>query len=124
MQKIILSGPAIFTNDSPDSFFESGAVVVGDGQVLQVGRVDKIKQENPGLPVKDIGGGLLAPGLVNLHHHLYSSFARGWSPPGIPATNFKEILERVWWRLDESLQLNDIYYSQRLSGFVNQPWQA
>ncbi len=51
------------------------------------------------------------PGLINCHHHLYSTFARGMAIPGEPAKNFVEILEKLWWPLDKTLSKEDIYYS-------------
>ena len=111
MTKLILTGPSIFTNDSPDAFIEQGAVLIDNGLVRQVGSIEDIKHDNPDVVVENIGQGLLTPGLVNLHHHLYSSFARGWNPNCTSPTNFKDILERIWWRLDEGLELDDIYYS-------------
>ena len=33
----------------------------------------------------DAGGNVVMPGLINTHHHLYSTFARGFTPPGPPA---------------------------------------
>ncbi len=109
--KTILTGSSIFSNDKPDAFFEKGAVLIEDGIIREIGPVEKIKHDNPKVPLENIGQGLLAPGLVNLHHHLYSSFARGWIPKSLPPSNFKEILERIWWPLDEGLNLDDIYYS-------------
>ena len=54
------------------------------------------------------------PGLVCAHHHLYSALARGMpAPPGV-ATNFSEILELVWWRLDRALDLEMIRWSAML----------
>ncbi len=54
------------------------------------------------------------PGLVCAHHHLYSALARGMpAPPGTP-TNFLEILELVWWRLDRALDLETIEWSAKL----------
>jgi cytosine/adenosine deaminase-related metal-dependent hydrolase len=54
------------------------------------------------------------PGLVCAHHHLYSALARGMpAPPRVP-TNFKEILEQVWWRLDTALDLEMIRWSAML----------
>ncbi|MEO1062512.1 MAG: amidohydrolase family protein [Actinomycetota bacterium] len=56
----------------------------------------------------------VTPGMVCAHHHLYSALARGMpAPPGTP-TNFLEILELVWWRLDRALDLDTIYHSARL----------
>ena len=54
-------------------------------------------------------------GFVNAHTHLYS----GLVPLGMPApepapTNFVEILERVWWRLDRALDETSLRASARL----------
>jgi len=54
------------------------------------------------------------PGLVCAHHHLYSELARGMPAPPKVATNFQEILEQVWWRLDAALDLDMLYASARL----------
>ena len=54
------------------------------------------------------------PGLVCAHHHLYSTLARGMPAPPKVATNFQEILEQVWWRLDAVLDLEMIRWSAML----------
>ena len=54
------------------------------------------------------------PGLVCGHHHLYSELARGMPPPPKVATNFQEILDQVWWRLDLALDLEMIRWSAML----------
>lgn len=54
------------------------------------------------------------PGLVCAHHHLYSELARGMPPPPKVATNFQEVLEQVWWRLDAALDLEMIRWSAML----------
>lgn len=54
------------------------------------------------------------PGLVCAHHHLYSELARGMPAPPQVATNFQEILEQVWWRLDVALDLDMLYASAQL----------
>ena len=53
--------------------------------------------------VVDCSGCLVLPGLVCGHGHLYSALATGMPGPAVAPTNFVEILERVWWRLDEAL---------------------
>ena len=54
------------------------------------------------------------PGLVCAHHHLYSELARGMPPPPKVATNFQEILEQIWWRLDTALDLEMLRWSAKL----------
>jgi cytosine/adenosine deaminase-related metal-dependent hydrolase len=51
----------------------------------------------------DASGCLVMPGLVIAHTHLYAALARGMAAPPAPIRSFREILERVWWRLDAAL---------------------
>lgn len=55
-----------------------------------------------------------SPGLVCAHHHLYSSLARGMPAPPRTPTNFLQILEQVWWRLDVALDAEMIRWSAML----------
>ena len=54
------------------------------------------------------------PGLVCAHHHLYSALARGMPAPPATPTEFVQILEQVWWRLDVALDLEMIRWSAML----------
>ncbi|MEA1903813.1 MAG: amidohydrolase family protein [Actinomycetota bacterium] len=54
------------------------------------------------------------PGMVCGHHHLYSALARGMPAPPATPSNFAEILELVWWRLDTALDLEMIRWSAML----------
>ena len=56
-----------------------------------------------GGPAIDATGCLVIAGNVNAHMHAYSALARGMPYRLAPPTNFREILERVWWRLDRAL---------------------
>ena len=58
----------------------------------------------------DARGCLVLPGLVIAHHHLYSALARGMPGPAKAPTNFVEVLEAIWWRLDRALDgdLNEL----------------
>ncbi|HUG54040.1 MAG TPA: amidohydrolase family protein [Vicinamibacteria bacterium] len=78
---------------------------------------DRIVERRPGLrglpgeEVVDLAGGLVMPGFVNAHTHLYSALARGMPGPALHPRTFTEILERVWWRLDRALDLETIHLS-------------
>ncbi len=58
--------------------------------------------------------GAVTPGFVCAHHHLYSALARGMPAPPMVPTNFREILEQIWWRLDAALDLDMLRASARL----------
>jgi cytosine/adenosine deaminase-related metal-dependent hydrolase len=59
-------------------------------------------------------GAATTPGLVCAHHHLYSALARGMPAPPRTPTDFPSILEQVWWRLDQALDLEMIRWSAML----------
>ena len=66
----------------------------------------------------DAGGQYVLPGNICAHTHFYGAFARGLSIPGDAPRDFPEILERLWWRLDGALTLEDVRYSA-LVGLVD-----
>ena len=65
----------------------------------------------PGEETLDAGGQLVMPGNICAHTHFYGAFARGMAIPGDPPKDFPEILERLWWKLDKALTLEDVRYS-------------
>jgi putative selenium metabolism protein SsnA len=59
----------------------------------------------------DLGGKIVIPGMVCAHTHLYSSLARGMTPPRRKPRNFLQVLRRLWWKLDRALDDESVYYS-------------
>jgi putative selenium metabolism protein SsnA len=51
------------------------------------------------------------PGLICAHTHFYGAFSRGLAIPGAPPADFPQILQKLWWPLDQSLTLDDVKYS-------------
>jgi len=103
---------------TPTKVIQDGGVLFADGIIKDVGRAGEVRKRfvkaqgtKARLKVIDAGGGIILPGFINAHHHLYSTFARGMAIPGTPAKNFTEILEKLWWKLDATLSEEDVYYS-------------
>jgi putative selenium metabolism protein SsnA len=87
---------------------EDGAVYVKQGLIEDVGPTAELARRH-GVAVEiDARGKLVLPGFICAHHHLYSTMARGFAPPGEPAFTFREILERLWWKLDRALERPDV----------------
>ncbi len=91
-----------------------GAVAWRGDRIVRVGAEAKLRREFPDARFMDAHGGLIMPGLVNLHHHFYSALARGLDPK-TPMKNFAEVLDRLWWRLDRALDLATVSISAQLS---------
>jgi putative selenium metabolism protein SsnA len=88
-----------------------GAVLIEDGAITGVGETAELQAAAPGARFIDCRGKLIMPGFTCAHIHTYSIFARGMALKDEPPANFPQILERLWWRLDQALTLEDIYCS-------------
>ncbi|GKX30031.1 chlorohydrolase [Vallitalea longa] len=108
---ILLGNGKLITRDENNPFIEDGCVCVKDNFVWDIGKTKDMKQKYPNEEFIDAQQGLIMPGLINTHHHIYSSFARGLSIDGYNPQKFTEILEGMWWKIDESLTLDDVKYS-------------
>jgi putative selenium metabolism protein SsnA len=95
----------------PAGVVEKGAVLVRQGRIAEVGTAALLEARHPHEETLDAEGNVCSPGLVNAHMHLYSTFARGMEVPGAAPRNFVEVLERLWWRLDRALEMEDLYPS-------------
>ena len=103
---MILRGGIVATLDPPR--VERADLRVEGGRIVE--RAPAVAPL-PGEDVLEVAGGLVLPGLVNAHTHLYSALARGMPAPAPPPRTFVEVLERVWWRLDRVLDEESIYLS-------------
>lgn len=107
---LIGNGP-VFTRDNELPYLKNGAIAIENGSIIEVGSFDSLQARYPDAELLDAKGKIIMPGLINAHEHIYSTFARGMSLDGKPNTNFLEILEGLWWRLDKALTIDDIRYS-------------
>ncbi|MDH3497163.1 MAG: putative aminohydrolase SsnA [Gemmatimonadota bacterium] len=107
-------GGALGQDDDRPVVIADGAVAWEDARIVAVGRQAEVRRGYPGARVLDARGGLILPGLVNLHHHFYSALARGLDP-GTSLADFGQVLDRLWWRLDRALDAETIRVSAELA---------
>lgn len=88
--------------------FKADQYIVFDEQIIDVGPMSHCPKLEA--TVIDAKGSLVMPSLVNGHSHIYSTFSRGLQVPFQP-TNFVEMLEQLWWKLDRNLTNEFTYYS-------------
>jgi len=112
-EKYIL-GNGIVT-DGVGIFIEHGALLIEGANITAIGKTDDIKSD--GIEFIDVVGRIILPGLVNPHHHLYSSLATGLSPVD-DTDSFVKILENLWWGLDAVLD-KEITYMSALVGIID-----
>lgn len=113
MSTLLIKNGRVVTLDAQNEILENASVFIEDARIVEIGAIPGGKYTAD--REIDAAGRVVMPGLINTHHHLYSIFARGFGAPGKPAENFKEILERLWWKLDLALDSDDVYYSALLT---------
>src|SRR3990170_7267790 len=92
----------------------NGSVVTEGENITAVGSAAEMKKRFPKAEGVDCAGKIVLPGFMCSHHHFYSTMARGMAIPGEPASNFVDILERLWWKLDKALSDEDITLSAQI----------
>lgn len=94
-----------------EEVIRDGALVIEGNRIKEVGTTAELLEKYPYTERLNARGKVVMPGMINTHMHLYSTFARGMALKDAPPQDFRQILERLWWRLDKQLTEEDIYYS-------------
>ena len=94
---------------------EHGGLRVENGRIEAVGPTATAQAGDEQI---DCGGAVLLPGLVNGHTHLYSALAAGMPAPPKTPSNFYEILQYVWWRLDRAHTLESVKVSGQIGALA------
>jgi putative selenium metabolism protein SsnA len=84
------------------------ALMIEDGRIARIAPSHEFGDLE--VDYLDLSGRIILPGFINLHTHLYSTFARGLHTVK-PAADFTGVLKNLWWKLDRALTLDASYYS-------------
>ncbi len=107
-KRVVQNGTVVTLGDDLQ-IIPDGAVLIEGNLIEKVGPRSEIPVD--GAAVVDAHGGIIMPGFINAHMHLYSTMACGISLKDAAPSNFVEVLERLWWRLDKALTMEDVRYS-------------
>ncbi len=108
---LVLGNGKVITRDASCPLIENGAVAIDGSVICRVGNEEDIRNAYPDAEFIDARGGLIMPAFINVHEHIYSSFARGLSINGYDPKGFLDILDGMWWTIDRNLTLQDTYLS-------------
>jgi putative selenium metabolism protein SsnA len=108
---LLVGNGRVITRNAANSIIEDGCVAIKDQFIVEVGTTAELRSKYRDAKFMDAARKLIMPGLINTHMHFYSTFARGMASKSAAPNNFLEILERLWWKLDKTLSLDDVYYS-------------
>ena len=108
---LLIGNGRLVTRDNDAPFFENGAVVCDGKLIVETGDFSAMRAKYPDADLIDAHGGLIMPGLINAHNHIYSALSRGISINGYAPKGFLDILDGMWWTLDRNLDLEATQYS-------------
>lgn len=116
--QILITNGTLIPMTLPHSMIRQGAVLIEDGQIIDIGTANEVAERVPGrrkpntaVQTINANGRLILPGNITAHTHFYSAFARGMSIAGKPAATFPEVLQKLWWKLDRALDIDAVKYS-------------
>jgi len=112
MNSYIITGGTILGFDPANPVIEDHAILVADGKIIRIApeaEFSLVQCERV-----DASGKIVMPGLINAHHHFYSTLVTGLGKAA-PSKDFNEVLANLWWRLDKKLSDDDTYISALIS---------
>lgn len=111
MDTLLIGNGRVITRDAENPYLEDGCVYVQGDIIKEVGSTAQLRAKHNDAQWVDAKGGVIMPGLINTHNHIYSAMARGLSIHGYSPRDFNDILEGQWWRIDRLLTPEQNKYS-------------
>jgi len=108
---LVVKNGILVTMDGNRRILEDHAVAIEAGKVIEVDRTATLEKKYGRAEVIDGSGCIIMPGIVCSHSHLYGMLLRGASLNIEPPSDFTQILQRVWWPMDEAMNFEDAYAS-------------
>lgn len=111
---MLITHANLITWEQPNRILLDHALYIEDGLIRELGPSAELEARYPQAERLDAHGQWVMPGNICAHTHFYGAFARGLAIPGAPPRNFYEILQKLWWPLDQALDEESV----RLSALV------
>lgn len=83
--------------------FSKTNILVDEGKNGKISFLDELPVNDSNMVVIDCKGKFVTKSFAVGHHHVYSALSRGMPAPKKTPTNFKEVLQYIWWNLDKAL---------------------
>ncbi len=109
-ENIIIEDGLIVTMNKERKILK-GSIYIEEGRIIDIDSTDNVKSKYSAEEKVNAEGAIVMPGIMCSHTHLYGVLLRGAFLKTEPPTDFIQILQRVWWPMDEELSLEDAYAS-------------
>ena len=108
---MLITNANLITWESENRILEDYAIHIKKDRIQEINTTQKLTTKYPDEEKLDARGQYVMPGNICAHTHFYGAYARGMAIPGMAPKDFPEILRKLWWPLDRSLDAESIRYS-------------
>lgn len=110
-KEIVVKNGIVVTMNKEREVFD-GSVLIENGKIVQVSKGGQGLKADVEI---DAEGGIITPGFICAHTHLYGILLRGAYLNITPPTDFTQNLQRIWWLMDEEMNYDDAYISSLMA---------
>jgi len=107
---MLIKNANVITFQDNKSILHGKYLLIDKGSIVKIGDMSESPVADINDQIIDAKGRFVLPGNICAHTHFYGAYSRGLSLIGDPPDAFPKILENLWWKLDQTLDLDDIYY--------------
>ena len=101
----------LITWEKENRILDDHAIFIENDRIKEIGKSADLVKKYPNEEKLDARGQYVMPGNICAHTHFYGAYARAMAIPGVAPKDFPEILQKLWWPLDRSLDAESIEYS-------------
>ena len=105
--RTLIQNAVVITMDPQRRVLTNTDLLIEDSIIASIGKGLKGKADR----VIDGTGRMVLPGFICGHTHLYGIMLRGAPMDIKPTTDFLQILDRIWWKVDSAFVNEDAYAS-------------
>ena len=108
MSEYLITNGSLITWESNNRVLEGQAVYLKDDRIEEIGPQAELLAQHSSTEVLDAAGQYVMPGNICAHTHFYGAFSRGMAIPGAAPKDFPDILRKLWWPLDQALDMEAV----------------
>lgn len=108
---MLIINATLITWESENRILDEQAIFIEGDRIRDIGDSAALIAKYPQAEKLDAHGQYVMPGNICAHTHFYGAYARGMAIPGPTPKDFPDILRKLWWPLDRSLDAESIRYS-------------
>ena len=108
---MLITNAKLITWEATNQILDDHAILIENDRIREIDTTKNLLSKYPNAEILDAHGQYVMPGNICAHTHFYGAYARGMAIPGPAPKDFPEILQKLWWPLDRSLDAESIQYS-------------